>query len=73
MGDLDTSCNVCAGPVVQSGAAGCTAYTCTTVCTECGHIGDVHRDWYEPGFCRRCPEAPEARHDFRAATTGVST
>lgn len=72
MGDLRTTCKVCAGPVHPNVVAGCTAYTCTTPCVECGHIGDVHRDWYAPGFCRRCPETTEARHDFEGSTTVAS-
>lgn len=62
-----STCATCGTQVVENVADGCTAYTCTTPCADCGHIGDVHRDWYEPGFCRRCPETEEARHDYRLA------
>lgn len=50
------------------GDTDCTPYTCNHPCANCGHIGDVHRDWYvhlgENWFCRRCPEGRAYRHDY---------
>lgn len=67
-----SNCTTCASPVVENVANGCTAYTCMTRCAACGHIGDVHRDWYAPGFCRGCPETLESRHGFKAAVPVAS-
>lgn len=66
-------CKVCGGTVAQSVSDGCTAYTCMHPCAVCGHIGDVHRDWYKPGHCRRCHEGPELRHDFVPAVSSLAT
>lgn len=50
------------------GDTDCTPYTCTYPCADCGHIGDVHRDWYvhlgEKWFCRQCPEGSAHWHDY---------
>lgn len=73
-GEIMTNrCPTCTGPAVEDSAEGCTPYTCRTRCITCGHVGDVHRDWYDPGFCRRCPERAEHRHDFQAATAPAAT
>ncbi|MFI8962037.1 hypothetical protein ACIGO8_07970 [Streptomyces sp. NPDC053493] len=65
MNERTDTCKLCGGVIVGDVSKGCTAYTCTHPCADCGHIGDVHRDWYDPGFCRRCPEG--SHHDFRPA------
>jgi hypothetical protein len=60
-------CGTCGKPTHATVGDGCTPYTCTHPCAICGHIGDVHRDWYQPGFCRRCPEGEPHRHNYQPA------
>lgn len=60
-------CGTCGNPTAASSADGCTPYTCMHPCATCGHIGDVHRDWYIPGFCRQCREGKAHHHDYVAA------
>lgn len=68
------SCATCQRPTVENVIDGCTPYTCTSPCGVCGHIGDVHRDWYTTGFCRKCPEsAPLHHHAFEVRHTALAT
>lgn len=70
-------CRTCGGPTHADVRDGCTPHSCTTPCADCGHPGDVHRDWYRQqrgaGFCRRCPEGHIKRiHDYQPTVGGHS-